>query len=75
MEKPSLQWNAENTGNTKQNKLNNEEHSTMPTECERCANHMNLEDVNLKEESNDMFLNENWMMQWITCSQCRKQLV
>ena len=43
----------------------------MPIKCPCTSNHANLEDANLKEESNNKFLNEKQIIEGITYSQCR----
>ena len=45
------------------------------TECKFVLNHKRLDEVNLKEEDNNKFLNEGNMMHNLSCSQCQRRLV
>ena len=53
LEKPSLQ---EKAAKFNENKTKDEDRSLIPKEYECAINHVNLEDINLKEESNSKFL-------------------
>ena len=72
VEKPSLHRNASKTNEKEPPK---KERNAMPTVCEYRENHAKLDDANLKEESNNNYLNDEQIMDGITCSQCGKRLV
>ena len=71
VEKPSLNRNTRKTNEKESRK---KEHNAMPTECEYRNNHAKLDDANLKEEGNNNYLNEEQIMDGITCSQYGKRL-
>ena len=45
------------------------------TSCKCARNHKCLDEVNLKEEDNNKFLNEGNTMHNLSCSQCQRRLV